>query len=585
MAAMANGPEPGPIIRVSNVRKTFREGASRTDALKDVSFEIMPGEFCTIIGRSGSGKSTLLNMLAGLDHPTRGQIVILGRHIERMSEDELVAFRLKHVGFVFQSYNLFPSYDALDNVAMPLTYRGVPRRVREKRARRMIQSVGLKHRMHHTPNKMSGGEQQRVGIARALITNPQIIFADEPTGNLDVKTSARALKLMVDCVRERGATLIVVTHDPEMSRYADHVIRLLDGCVIENSLNPNPDVIQPPEDSGQDWEPVAAPRKQAPPRHQGWLARRRAAKQAASNAKASSDPPAEQDGISAEAATPDKGVKAEQIGNGIGAEANTQVKPSEQDGDNTKAATPDKGTEAEQIGDGVGAEANTQVKPSEQDGDSTETATPDKGVKAEQIGNGGVAEANTQVKPSEQDGDNTKAATPDKGTEAEQIGNGGVAEANTQVKPSEQDGDNTKAATSDKGVKAEQIGNGGGAEASAQVKPSEQDDDNTKAATPDKVTEAEQSNDCTGTEASAQVKPSEQDGDSTKAATQDKNATPKQSEHSAVTAGPADSASTVLAPQGAGPADANAPYADVRAGQTDAARPAESPDDAARAGR
>ena len=549
MAAMANGPEPGPIIRVSNVRKTFREGASRTDALKDVSFDIMPGEFCTIIGRSGSGKSTLLNMLAGLDHPTRGQIVILGRHIERMSEDELVAFRLKHVGFVFQSYNLFPSYDALDNVAMPLTYRGVPRRVREKRARRMIQSVGLKHRMHHTPNKMSGGEQQRVGIARALITNPQIIFADEPTGNLDVKTSARALKLMVDCVRERGATLIVVTHDPEMSRYADHVIRLLDGCVIENSLNPNPDVIQPPEDSGQDWEPVAAPRKQAPPRHQGWLARRRAAKQAASNAKASSDPPAEQDGISAEAATPDKGVKAEQIGNGVGAEANTQVKPSEQDGDSTKAATPYKGVKAEQIGNGVGAEANTQVKPSEQDGDNTKAATSDKGVKAEQIGNGVGAEANTQVKPSEQDGDNTEAATSDKGVKAEQIGNGGGAEANTQVKPSEQDGDNTKAATPDKGVKAEQIGDGVGAEANAQVKPSEQD------------------------------------GDSTKAATPDKNATPKQSEHSAVTAEPADSASTVLAPQGAGPADANAPYADVRAGQTDAARPAESPDDAARAGR
>ena len=513
MAAMANGPEPGPIIRVSNVRKTFREGASRTDALKDVSFEIMPGEFCTIIGRSGSGKSTLLNMLAGLDHPTRGQIVILGRHIERMSEDELVAFRLKHVGFVFQSYNLFPSYDALDNVAMPLTYRGVPRRVREKRARRMIQSVGLKHRMHHTPNKMSGGEQQRVGIARALITNPQIIFADEPTGNLDVKTSARALKLMVDCVRERGATLIVVTHDPEMSRYADHVIRLLDGCVIENSLNPNPDVIQPPEDSGQDWEPVAAPRKQAPPRHQGWLARRRAAKQAASNAKASSDPPAGQDGISAEAATPDKGVKAEQIGNGVGAEANAQVKPSEQDGDNTKAATPDKGTEAEQSNECTGIEANTQVKPSEQDGDNTETATSDKGTEVEQSN--------------------------------ECVG----TEASAQVKPSEQDGDNTEAATSDKGVKAEQIGNGGGAEANTQVKPSEQD------------------------------------GDSTKAATQDKNATPKQSEHSAVTAGHADSASTVLAPQGAGPADANAPYADVRAGQTDAARPAESPDDAARAGR
>jgi putative ABC transport system ATP-binding protein len=243
----------GPIIRVMDVGKTFREGSSRTDALKNVSFDIMPGEFCTIIGRSGSGKSTLLNMLAGLDHPSRGQIVILGRHIERMNEDELVEFRLRHVGFVFQSYNLFPSYDALENVAMPLTYRGVPRQRRNRRARKMIQAVGLLHRMHHTPNKMSGGEQQRIGIARALVTNPQIIFADEPTGNLDVKTSARALKLMTDCVRERGTTLIVVTHDPEMSRYADRVIRLLDGRVMENSVNPHPEPILPPEDSGQDW--------------------------------------------------------------------------------------------------------------------------------------------------------------------------------------------------------------------------------------------------------------------------------------------------------------------------------------------
>ena len=271
MAPNANSKQKdsGPIIRVVDVGKTFREGTSRTDALRDVSFDIMPGEFCTIIGRSGSGKSTLLNMLAGLDHPTRGQIVILGKHIERMSEDQLVKFRLNHVGFVFQSYNLFPSYDALENVAMPLTYRGVPKAIRIRRARKMIQAVGLMHRMHHTPNKMSGGEQQRIGIARALVTNPQIIFADEPTGNLDVKTSARALKLMTDCVRERGTTLIVVTHDPEMSRYADHVIRLLDGKVIENTLNPNPEPIKPPEDSGQDWaqEPKKAPEKREKPEH------------------------------------------------------------------------------------------------------------------------------------------------------------------------------------------------------------------------------------------------------------------------------------------------------------------------------
>lgn len=272
MASKKDTSKPaGPIIRVTDVCKTFREGASRTDALKNVSFDIMPGEFCTIIGRSGSGKSTLLNMLAGLDHPTRGQIVILGRHIEHMNENELVEFRLRHVGFVFQSYNLFPSYDALENVAMPLTYRGVPRQRRNRRARKMIQAVGLLHRIHHTPNKMSGGEQQRIGIARALVTNPQIIFADEPTGNLDVKTSARALKLMTDCVRERGTTLIVVTHDPEMSRYADRVIRLLDGNVMENSVNPHPEPIVPPEDSGQDWAPASPkPAPAAPAKRRIW---------------------------------------------------------------------------------------------------------------------------------------------------------------------------------------------------------------------------------------------------------------------------------------------------------------------------
>ena len=300
----------GPVIRVVDVGKTFREGTSRTDALKDVSFDIMPGEFCTIIGRSGSGKSTLLNMLAGLDHPTRGQIIILGRHIERMSEDELVNFRLRHVGFVFQSYNLFPSYDALENVAMPLTYRGVPKQVRNRRARKMIQAVGLVHRMHHTPNKMSGGEQQRIGIARALVSNPQIIFADEPTGNLDVKTSARALKLMTDCVRERGTTLIVVTHDPEMSRYADRVIRLLDGRVLENSVNPNPDPIVPPEDSGQDWANEDKPAKPKPQKkqHHSLFGRHKhaeaeAAVQAEAETQPKPEPPKEEASVQAETET------------------------------------------------------------------------------------------------------------------------------------------------------------------------------------------------------------------------------------------------------------------------------------------
>lgn len=311
--------DSGPIIRVVDVGKTFREGTSRTDALRDITFDIMPGEFCTIIGRSGSGKSTLLNMLAGLDHPTRGQIIILGRHIERMNEDQLVKFRLNHVGFVFQSYNLFPSYDALENVAMPLTYRGVPKALRMRRARRMIQAVGLMHRMHHTPNKMSGGEQQRIGIARALVTNPQIIFADEPTGNLDVKTSARALKLMTDCVRERGTTLIVVTHDPEMSRYADHVIRLLDGKVIENTINPNPEPIKPPEDSGQDWaqEPKAAPAKSEKPKRERHhlFGRHKCGGQAQQSADASPSPEPEKGDAQPKAEPAESAVQPAQPGN------------------------------------------------------------------------------------------------------------------------------------------------------------------------------------------------------------------------------------------------------------------------------
>ena len=323
----------GPVIRVVDVGKTFREGTSRTDALKDVSFDIMPGEFCTIIGRSGSGKSTLLNMLAGLDHPTRGQIIILGRHIERMSEDELVNFRLHHVGFVFQSYNLFPSYDALENVAMPLTYRGVPKQVRNRRARKMIQAVGLVHRMHHTPNKMSGGEQQRIGIARALVSNPQIIFADEPTGNLDVKTSARALKLMTDCVRERGTTLIVVTHDPEMSRYADRVIRLLDGRVLENSVNPNPDPIVPPEDSGQDWANEDKPAKPKPQKkqHHSLFGRHKHAEaepavQVETETQPKPEPPKEEPAVQVEAEIQPKPEPPKEEP-AVQAEAETQPKP------------------------------------------------------------------------------------------------------------------------------------------------------------------------------------------------------------------------------------------------------------------
>ena len=239
-----NTPQPeqqaAPAIELSDVVKIYSLGGTKLRALDGVSLQIWPGEFACIIGRSGSGKSTLLNMMAGLEKPSGGSIRVAGKRIERMNEKDLVRFRLKNIGFVFQSFNLFPTQSALDNVAAPLMYRGVRRSVRRKRAAKMLDAVGLKSHMHHTPGRMSGGQQQRVGIARALIASPKILFADEPTGNLDLKTSREILKLIRDACREKGTTLIVVTHDPEMAQFADHVIQLLDGHVIEDRKNPDP---------------------------------------------------------------------------------------------------------------------------------------------------------------------------------------------------------------------------------------------------------------------------------------------------------------------------------------------------------
>lgn len=239
-----NNPQPSqqtaPIIDLNDVVKIYSLGGTRLRALDGVSLKIWPGEFACIIGRSGSGKSTLLNMMAGLEKPSGGGIRVAGKRIERMNEKALVRFRLENIGFVFQSFNLFATQTALDNVAAPLMYRGVRRSVRRKRAAKMLEAVGLKTHMRHTPGQMSGGQQQRVGIARALIASPKILFADEPTGNLDLKTSREILKLIRDACREKGTTLIVVTHDPEMAQFADHVIQLLDGRVIEDRLNPDP---------------------------------------------------------------------------------------------------------------------------------------------------------------------------------------------------------------------------------------------------------------------------------------------------------------------------------------------------------
>ena len=245
--ALENNTPREAVISLNGVSKVYAIGDEKLTALNNVSLDIYPGEFACIIGRSGSGKSTLLNMMAGLEKPTRGRIRVAGRQIESLSEGELVRFRLKNVGFVFQSFNLFAMHTALDNVAMPLMYKGVPRDIRQKRARKMLEAVGLKSHMRHRPGEMSGGQQQRVGIARALVASPRILFADEPTGNLDFNTSREILRLIRSICRERGTTLIMVTHDPDMAQYADRVVRLLDGRITENTVNEEPAEVPAPD--------------------------------------------------------------------------------------------------------------------------------------------------------------------------------------------------------------------------------------------------------------------------------------------------------------------------------------------------
>ncbi len=222
-----------PVISVKNLYKVYRVGENKVRALNGVSFDIRKGEFCAIVGTSGSGKSTLLNMLAGLEKPTKGEIVISGEHIENKKENELVAFRREHIGFIFQSYNLLPQFNTLENVALPLTFRGMDKVEREKKAKKAIDLVGLTKYMKNRPTQMSGGQQQRVGVARALVVEPEIIFADEPTGNLDSRTSEDVMNLMRNLVNEKGQTLVMVTHDDHLAGYADRIFHIKDGKIIK----------------------------------------------------------------------------------------------------------------------------------------------------------------------------------------------------------------------------------------------------------------------------------------------------------------------------------------------------------------
>ena len=221
------------VIEVKNLYKLYRVGDEVVRALDGVDFEIYEGEFCAIVGTSGSGKSTLLNMLAGLEKPTKGEVIISHHHIEKLNEEQLVRFRRENVGFIFQSFHLLGTMNALENVALPLSFRGVPREVRMKEADKMLELVNLKKHKNHLPNQMSGGRQQRVGVARALVVNPKIIFADEPTGNLDSHTSEEVMELMQRVVQEQKKTLVMVTHDAHLATYADRVFHIRDGKILK----------------------------------------------------------------------------------------------------------------------------------------------------------------------------------------------------------------------------------------------------------------------------------------------------------------------------------------------------------------
>lgn len=222
-----------PVIQVKNLYKVYTVGQNKLYALNGIDMAIYKGEFCAIVGTSGSGKSTLLNMLAGLEKPSKGEIVIGGRHIEKMNENQLVRFRRERVGFVFQSFNLLATMNATENVALPLIFRGMSKKIRLKKAAVMLDSVGLKKHKKHKPMQMSGGQQQRVGIARALVVDPEIIFADEPTGNLDSRTSAEVMELIQKIVKEQNQTLVMVTHDEHLARFADRVFHIIDGKIVK----------------------------------------------------------------------------------------------------------------------------------------------------------------------------------------------------------------------------------------------------------------------------------------------------------------------------------------------------------------
>src|SRR5437763_11919554 len=218
------------VMDVQNITKSLPLGRERIDILKGISFQIMSGEFVSIVGPSGSGKSTLLGIIAGLDNPTTGQVLIDGVDITRMSEGKLAVVRNSKIGMVFQAFNLIPTLSAQENVEVPL-YVGKHKGAPSTRAKELLGLVGLSHRLGHRPNQLSGGEQQRVAIARALATDPAFVIADEPTGNLDARNGEKVLELIADLREQTDKTFIIATHDPVVASPADHSVRLVDGLI------------------------------------------------------------------------------------------------------------------------------------------------------------------------------------------------------------------------------------------------------------------------------------------------------------------------------------------------------------------
>ena len=224
------------IIKLENIWKTYLLGEVKLTVLKNVSLAIKRGSFTAIMGPSGSGKSTLLHLIGALDTPSKGNIYIDGQDVSRLSEDNLAQIRGKKIGFVFQQFNLLPNLTALENVMLPMIFQGFPERQRIERAKELLVSLGLEARINHRPNELSGGERQRIAIARSLANNPEVIVADEPTGNLDSATGKKIMEVFIDLHKKEKKTVIVVTHDPNIAGYTEETINIKDGEIIKNGV-------------------------------------------------------------------------------------------------------------------------------------------------------------------------------------------------------------------------------------------------------------------------------------------------------------------------------------------------------------